>query len=68
MTPVSHWRYSVDWLVDRRRRGLRLRELHLNFGSFLLLGPGSSVSVGVQEEPHESEDEEGEHETDDGRD
>ena len=58
MTPVSHWRDSVDWLVDWRRRGLRWHELHLNFGGFLLLGLGSSVSVGVQEEPHKSEDEE----------
>ena len=45
-----------------------LGEFHLHSGGLWLSGLGIPIPVGMEKEPHESQDEDGEHEADDGRD
>ena len=68
-TRIDHWNvWSIRRLVCWWSRGLSLGEFHLHPSSLGLIGLGVPVPVGIQEKSHKAQDEDGEHETDDGRD
>ena len=47
---------------------MSLGEFHMYSSRLGLIGLGVPVPMGMQEKSHEAQDEDGEHETDDGRD